>query len=71
MKKSSFGRKALDMLMLKTKLTRTESTVYQLASITKTFGSIILMQQVEAGKVSLEDPIAKYGINLGGTMGKR
>ncbi|THU30359.1 beta-lactamase family protein [Niastella caeni] len=43
-----------------------ENTVYHLASITKTFGSIILMQLVEQGKVSLDDPISKYGINLGG-----
>ena len=43
-----------------------ENTVYHLASITKTFGSIILMQLVEQGKLSLDDPIAKYGINLGG-----
>ena len=46
-----------------------ENTVYQLASITKTFGSIILMQQVEEGKLSLDDPIAKYGINLGARWG--
>ncbi|MGZ8537230.1 MAG: serine hydrolase domain-containing protein [Flavisolibacter sp.] len=46
-----------------------EHTVYQLASITKTFGSIILMQLVEEGKVSLNDPISKYGINLGGRWG--
>ena len=42
-----------------------EKTVYQIASVTKTFGSIILMQLVEAGKVNLDDPITKYGINLG------
>lgn len=46
-----------------------ENTVYQIASVTKTFGSIILMQQVEAGKVSLDDPIRKYGINLGARWG--
>ena len=46
-----------------------ENTVYHLASITKTFGSIILMQLVEQGKLSLDDPIAKYGINLGGRWG--
>jgi CubicO group peptidase (beta-lactamase class C family) len=46
-----------------------ENTVYQIASVTKTFGSIILMQQVEAGKVSLDDPISKYGINLGARWG--
>ena len=46
-----------------------ENTVYQLASITKTFGSIILMQLVEQGKVSLDDPISKYGIDLGARWG--
>src|SRR5688572_21339490 len=50
-------------------ITPDENTVYQLASITKTFGSIILMQLVEQGKLSLDDPIAKYGINLGGRWG--
>ena len=43
--------------------------MYQLASITKTFGSIILMQLAEAGKVNLDDPIAKYGIDLGARWG--
>ncbi|MBO9732561.1 MAG: beta-lactamase family protein [Chitinophaga sp.] len=46
-----------------------ENTIYQVASVTKTFGSIILMQQVEAGKVSLDDPISKYKINLGARWG--
>lgn len=46
-----------------------ENTVYHLASITKTFGAIILMQLVEQGKISLDDPISKYGINLGGRWG--
>src|SRR6188768_686525 len=46
-----------------------ENTVYHLASITKTFGSIILMQLVEQGKLSLDDPIDKYGINLGARWG--
>jgi CubicO group peptidase (beta-lactamase class C family) len=47
----------------------TENTIYHLASVTKTFGSIILMQQVENGTVSLDDPISKYGINLGARWG--
>lgn len=46
-----------------------ENTVYQVASVTKTFGSIILMQLVEKEKLSLDDPIAKYGINLGTRWG--
>jgi CubicO group peptidase (beta-lactamase class C family) len=42
----------------------TENTVYHLASLTKPFASVILMQLVEEGKISLDDPISKYGINL-------
>ena len=62
--KESFGYADVE-----NKIKPTENTVYQLASITKTFGSIILMQQVEAGKVSLDDPIKKYGIDLGARWG--
>ncbi|WP_162946257.1 serine hydrolase domain-containing protein [Chitinophaga barathri] len=51
------------------KIVPDENTVYQVASVTKTFGSILLMQQVEAGKLSLDDPISKYGINLGARWG--
>jgi CubicO group peptidase (beta-lactamase class C family) len=46
-----------------------ENTVYHIASVTKTFASILLMQQVENKKVSLDDPILKYGINLGARWG--
>jgi len=42
----------------------TEKTIYHLASLTKPFASIILMQLVEQNKVNLEDPISKYGIDL-------
>ena len=51
------------------KIAPTEHTIYHLASVTKTFGSIILMQLVEAGKVNLDDPVTKYGINLGARWG--
>ncbi|KAA5548371.1 serine hydrolase domain-containing protein [Adhaeribacter rhizoryzae] len=51
------------------KIVPDEHTVYQIASVTKTFGFILLMQQVEKGKVSLDDPIAKYNINLGARWG--
>lgn len=46
-----------------------EHTNYQIASVTKTFGAILLMQQVYAGKISLDDPISKYRINLGARWG--
>ena len=38
----------------------TAETVYKIGSITKQFTSSIIMQLVEAGKISLNDPITKY-----------
>jgi CubicO group peptidase (beta-lactamase class C family) len=46
------------------KIAATEHTPYHLASLTKTFASTILMQLVQEGKIKLDDPVAKYGINL-------
>jgi CubicO group peptidase (beta-lactamase class C family) len=46
------------------KVPATEHTAYHLASLTKTFGSTILMQLVQEGKVKLDDPVSKYGITL-------
>jgi CubicO group peptidase (beta-lactamase class C family) len=37
-------------------------TPYEIASLTKTFGSTILLQLVEQGKVNLDDPVSKYGV---------
>src|SRR5687768_11473555 len=42
----------------------TEHTAYHLASLTKTFASTILMQLVQDGKIRLDDPVSRYGINL-------
>jgi len=39
-------------------------TEYHLASLTKTFASTVILQLVDEGKVSLDDPVSKYGINL-------
>ena len=41
-----------------------DTTTYHLASLTKPFASTVLLQLVEEGKVSLDDPVAKYGINI-------
>ena len=49
---------------LENKIPATEHTPYHLASLTKTFASTILMQLVQDGKVKLDDPVSKYGINL-------
>jgi CubicO group peptidase (beta-lactamase class C family) len=46
------------------KIQATAHTPYHLASLTKTFASTILMQLVQEGKIKLDDPVSKYGINL-------
>ncbi len=42
----------------------TPTTPFHLASLTKPFDSIILMQLVEEGLVDLDDPVTDYGVNL-------
>ncbi len=45
----------------------TNSSLFHLASLTKTFGALTIMQLVEQGQVNLEDPVSNYGINLSST----
>ncbi|WP_336960607.1 serine hydrolase domain-containing protein [Chryseobacterium contaminans] len=42
----------------------TAQTTFRVASVTKTFTSTLMMQLVEQGKLKLDDPVQKYGINL-------
>jgi CubicO group peptidase (beta-lactamase class C family) len=42
----------------------TPSTPYPLASLTKPFAAAIIMQLVEEGTLSLEDPISDYGVDF-------
>jgi D-alanyl-D-alanine carboxypeptidase len=42
------------------KIPATDATLYRVASITKTFTAAAVMQLVEEGKLSLEDPVSKY-----------
>jgi D-alanyl-D-alanine carboxypeptidase len=42
------------------KIPATDQTLYRVASITKTFTATAVMQLVEQGKLSLEDPVSKY-----------
>lgn len=44
-----------------------DTTVFHLASLTKPFASTIILQLVDEGKVSLDDPVSKYGIELPGS----
>ncbi len=41
------------------------TTPFHLASLTKPVASVLIMQLVEAGLLDLQDPISKYGIDLG------
>jgi len=43
----------------------TKETTFRIASITKTFTSTLVMQLVEQGKLSLDDPVSKFGVDLG------
>ncbi len=40
------------------------STIFHLASLTKTFASVVLMQLVNENIIDLQDPVTDYGINL-------
>lgn len=41
-----------------------DSTVFHLASLTKPFAATVVLQLVDESKVSLDDPVSKYGITL-------
>lgn len=48
---------------LEQKVPATPDTLYSIASVTKTFGSTLLMQLVEKGEVALDEPIAHYPLS--------
>lgn len=45
---------------LEKKIPTTPDTLFHLASITKTFGATLIMQLVEQGKLSLDEPASRY-----------
>jgi len=45
---------------LENRVPATPDTLYHIASVTKTFGSTLVMQLVEKGQLTLDEPIAKY-----------
>jgi len=45
-----------------------DTTVFHLASLTKPLASTVILQLVDEGKVSLDDPVSRYGISLPGTV---
>src|SRR5688500_9836470 len=46
----------------------TPQTVFHIASLTKTFASIVLLQLVDEGRISLDDPVFDYGVELAGDV---
>src|SRR6185436_8039233 len=44
-------------------------TLYHLASLTKPFAATLLLQLVQEGKISLDDPVEKYGVKIDGDSG--
>ena len=46
----------------------TPQTVFHIASLTKTFASIVLFQLADEGRISLDDPVSDYGVALPGDV---
>ena len=46
----------------------TPQTVFHIASLTKTFASIVLLQLADEGRISLDDPVSAYGVQLPGDV---
>ncbi len=49
---------------LKNRIEATPDTPYHLASVTKTLAATLIMQLVQEGVISLDDPVSKYGVEL-------
>jgi CubicO group peptidase (beta-lactamase class C family) len=49
---------------VETSIPATAETPYHLASVTKPFAALVIMQLVQDGKLSLDDPVSRYGVSL-------
>jgi len=49
---------------LENRIEATPDTPYNLASVTKTVAATLIMQLVQEGVISLDDPVSKYGVEL-------
>jgi len=54
-----------DSILLEKGFDVPDDAVFRVASITKTFTSTLIMQLVEKGKLDLDAPISRYGLDLG------
>jgi CubicO group peptidase (beta-lactamase class C family) len=48
-------------------LAPTGDTTFHLASLTKTYASTVLLQLLEEGRLSLDDPVSRYGVSVTST----
>ncbi|HJR52811.1 MAG TPA: serine hydrolase domain-containing protein [Gemmatimonadota bacterium] len=46
----------------------TPETVFHVASLTKTFASVVLLQLADEGRIGLDDPVSDYGVELPGDV---
>ena len=62
-------RRSWGLSDLENRLSATPETNYRLASVTKQFTAVAILQLVQQGKVKLDDPITKYvpGLDTRGT----
>ena len=58
--------KGFGLADVEAKAPATPTTVYHMASLTKPVAATILLQLVEEGKLSLDDPVSRFGITLQG-----
>ncbi|HKP37386.1 MAG TPA: serine hydrolase [Pyrinomonadaceae bacterium] len=56
--------KGFGLADLENKVPATSDTLFHLASVTKTFGSMLIMQLVEQGKLSLDEPMSHYSTDF-------
>lgn len=56
--------KGFGLADISTQRAAADTTTYHLASLTKPFASTVLLELVDEGKVSLDDPVSMYGVNL-------
>jgi CubicO group peptidase (beta-lactamase class C family) len=54
----------LGLADVENRIPATPETPYHLASVTKPFAALAIMQLVQDGKLSLDDPVSRYGVTL-------
>jgi CubicO group peptidase (beta-lactamase class C family)/membrane protease YdiL (CAAX protease family) len=56
--------RGLGLAGVENRVPATPETPYHLASVTKPFAALAIMQLVQDGKLTLDDPVSRYGVTL-------